>query len=49
MEQSVEHRGGDHRIVEDLAPRGDAEIGREYRRALQVPRRDHLDQRRSSL
>jgi site-specific DNA recombinase len=39
VQQPVEHGGGDHRIIEDLSPGGDAQVGSQRDRAFQVGRR----------
>ena len=49
VEQPVEHGGCDHRIVEDLAPGGNPEVGGEHRRALQVALGDDLKEGRRGL
>ena len=36
VKEPVQHGGRDHRVVEDLALGGDAEVGGQNRRALQV-------------
>ena len=44
VEEAVEHGGGDHRVVEDLAPAGDAAVGGEDDRALEVAALDDLEE-----
>ena len=44
MEQSVEQRGGDDGIAEDLAPFGKAAVGGEDHRAFLVARVDELEE-----
>ena len=47
VQQAVEHGGGHHRVVEDLPPRADAEIGRHDDGALQIALGDDLEERGS--
>ena len=44
VQEPVEHGGGDHRVVEDLAPARDAAVGGEDDRALQVAALDDLEE-----
>jgi site-specific DNA recombinase len=44
VQQPVEHGGGDHGVVEDLSPGGDAQVGGQRDGAFQVPLGDHLEQ-----
>ena len=49
VQQPVEHRGGDHRVVEDLSPGGDAQVGGQRDGAFEVPLGDDLEQRGGAL
>lgn len=44
VEEAVEHGGGDHGVVEDLAPAGDAAVGGEDDRAFEVAALDDLEE-----
>src|ERR1700688_753738 len=49
VQPAVEHGGGHHRVVEDLPPRADAEIGRHDDGALEVALGYDLEERSSGL
>jgi hypothetical protein len=49
VQDPVEHGRGDDRVIENLAPGGDAAIGGEHDGAFQVPAGDDLEQRRGGF
>ncbi len=49
VEEPIEHRRGDRRVVEDPAPGRDAQVRRERDRTAQVALADDLEERRGGL
>lgn len=43
VQKSIEHRGGDGRIAEDLTPLTDTAVGGDDDRSLQIALRDNLN------